>query len=284
VTINDADYTTCNPGSNVWKLNAKKIELDFTKEVGTAYNVWLEIGGVPVFYTPYATFPLSNKRKSGLLVPQVRVSNSTGFDLTIPYYFNIAPNQDATVAGRYMVKRGLQLQGEYRYLTGRGGGVLSAEYLPDDRAFDGYRGAFRYKHGGAFAPRWSSNIDYNWVSDSDYFTDLGTNLAIASRSFLERTGSVTYGGDGWSGLAQVQAFQTLDETIAPTDRPYRRLGKTAKPEVQPGRSRRVRELRPRRRRDRPTRRCNADAELPAARFRLVRGAQGGRAFHQLRPG
>ncbi len=223
VTINDADYTTCNPGSNVWKLNAKKIELDFTEDVGTAYNVWLEIGGVPVFYTPYATFPLSDKRKSGLLVPQVRVSNSTGFDLTIPYYFNIAPNQDATVAGRLMTKRGLQLQGEYRYLTGRGGGVLSGEYLPDDRAFDGYRGAFRYQHGGAFAPRWSTSVNYNWVSDSDYFTDLGTNLAIASRSFLEQTGDVTYAGNGWSSLARVQAFQTIDDTIAPEDRPYKRL-------------------------------------------------------------
>ena len=148
VTINDANYTTCNPGSNTWKLNAEELELDFAEEVGTAHNVWLEVGDVPVFYTPYATFPLSDKRKSGLLVPRVRISNSTGFDLTIPYYFNIAPNQDATLGGRLMTKRGLQLQGEYRYLTTRGGGLLSGEYLPDDREFDGYRGAFHYEHDG----------------------------------------------------------------------------------------------------------------------------------------
>ena len=174
---------------------------------------------MPVFWTPYATFPLSDKRKSGLLVPRVRISNSTGFDLTIPYYFNIAPNHDATLAGRLMTNRGVQLQGEYRYLTSRGGGLLAGEYLPDDKQTDGYRGAFRFQHGGSFAPRWNSNINYNWVSDSDYFTDLGTNLAIASRSFLEQTGDVNYAGNGWSGLARVQAFQTIDDTIAPESRP-----------------------------------------------------------------
>ena len=223
VTINDADYTTCNPDSNAWKLNAKEIELDFSEDVGTAYNAWLEVGDVPVFYLPYATFPLSNKRKSGLLVPKVRIAGSTGFDLTIPYYFNIAPNQDATLAGRLMTKRGLQLQGEYRYLTHRGGGVVAGEYLPDDSEFDGYRGAFRFQHDGAFAPRWSSNVDYNWVSDTDYFTDLGTNLAVASQSFLAQTGDIEYAGNGWRGLARVQNFQTLDTTIAPADRPYKRL-------------------------------------------------------------
>ncbi len=223
VTINDADYTTCNPGSNAWKLHAKELELDFNEDVGTAYNVWLEVGDIPIFYTPYATFPLSDKRKSGLLVPKVRIANSTGFDLTIPYYFNIAPNHDATLAGRLMTKRGLQLQGEYRYLTGRGGGLLAGEYLPDDREFDGYRGAFRYQHGGAFARGWSSDVNYNWASDSDYFTDLGTNLSIASQSFLEQRGDVTYSGNGWSAVARAQAFQTIDTTIAPESRPYKRL-------------------------------------------------------------
>ena len=223
VTFNDADYTTCNPGSNTWKLHAKELELDFTEDVGTAYNVWLEVGDIPIFYTPYATFPLSDKRKSGFLVPKVRIANSTGFDLTVPYYFNIAPNHDATLAGRLMTKRGLQLQGEYRYLTGRGGGLLAGEYLPDDREFDGYRGAFRYKHGGAFARRWSSSVNYNWVSDSDYFTDLGTNLSIASQSFLEQRGDVSYSGDGWNAVARAQAFQTIDTTIAPESRPYKRL-------------------------------------------------------------
>ncbi len=223
ITVNDADYTTCNPGSNAWKLHAKELELDFAEDVGTARDVWFEISDVPVFWTPYATFPLSDKRKSGLLVPSVRISNSTGFDLTIPYYFNIAPNHDATLAGRLMTNRGVQLQGEYRYLTSRGGGLLAGEYLPDDKQTDGYRGAFRFQHGGAFAPRWNSNINYNWVSDSDYFTDLGTNLAIASRSFLEQTGDVNYAGNGWSGLARVQAFQTIDDTIAPESRPYKRL-------------------------------------------------------------
>jgi lipopolysaccharide assembly outer membrane protein LptD (OstA) len=98
VTLNDADYTTCNPGSNTWKLNAGELELDFAEDVGTAHDVWLEVGDVPVFYTPYATFPLSDKRKSGLLIPKVRISNSTGFDLTIPYYSSAACSCRASTA------------------------------------------------------------------------------------------------------------------------------------------------------------------------------------------
>jgi len=223
VTINDADYTTCNPGSNVWKLLADELELDFSEDVGTAYNVWLEVGDVPVFYTPYATFPLSNKRKSGFLVPRIRIANNTGFDLTVPYYFNIAPNQDATLGGRLMTQRGLQAQGEYRYLTELGGGLLAGEYLPDDREYGGYRAAVDFQHDGFFTPRWQAEADYAWVSDSDYFTDLGTNLAIASVSYLDQSGRVQYWGDGWTGFGRVQAFQTVDETIAPNDRPYKRL-------------------------------------------------------------
>ena len=223
VTLNDANYTTCNPGSNAWLLNAKELELDFGEDVGTAHNVWLEVGGVPVFYTPYATFPLSDKRKSGFLVPKVRIANTTGFDLTVPYYFNIAPDHDATVAGRLMTKRGLQMQGEYRYLTDHNDGIVAGEYLPDDREYGSYRGAFSYQHDGTPRPRWSTSVNYNWVSDPDYFTDLGTNLAVASRSYLDQTGSVGYAGNGWTGLARLQAFETIDETIAPSDRPYKRL-------------------------------------------------------------
>ena len=223
VTVNDADYTTCNPDSNLWKLNAEELELDFNEDVGTAYNVWFELGGVPVMYTPYATFPLSNKRKSGLLPPRIRISNSTGFDLTVPYYFNIAPNQDATLAARLMTTRGVQAQGEYRYLTELGGGLVAGEYLPDDREYGSYRAAVDFQHDGMFAPRWQATADYSWVSDDDYFTDLGTNLAIASISFLDQSGRVKYFGNGWSGFARVQAFQTIDDTIAPDDLPYKRL-------------------------------------------------------------
>jgi LPS-assembly protein len=223
VTINNGDYTTCNPGSNTWKLHAKKLELDFAEDVGTGRGVWLEVAGVPVFYTPYASFPLSNKRKSGFLVPNVRISNSSGYDLTVPYYFNIAPNHDATLRGRFMTERGAQVQGEYRYLTKIGSGTVAGEYLPNDKKFGAYRGAFRYQHAGRFARQWSNKIDYNWASDPDYFTDLGTNLAIASQSFLEQTGEVTYSGSGWTGLARLQNFLTLDETIAPQSRPYKRL-------------------------------------------------------------
>ena len=290
VVVNDANYTTCNPGSNAWRLNAGELELDFNEDVGTARDVWFEVADVPVLYTPYASFPLSDKRKSGLLLPKVRIANTTGFDLTVPYYFNIAPNHDATLAGRLMTKRGLQMQGEYRYLAGFGESLLAGEYLPDDREFGAYRGAFKALHGGTFARGWSSNVNYNWVSDSDYFTDLGTNLAIASQSFLEQTGSVNYAGNGWSSLARVQAFQTIDDTIAPDDRPYKRL-----PQLRISADERRRNLRfnpgghgefvnfdREHRRRRPTRGCHADIGFSATRRRLVHRAKGFVALYALR--
>jgi len=223
VRVRDADYTTCDPGSDTWRLQAERIKLDYGTDVGTARNVWLKVKGVPVFYTPFITFPLSDERKSGFLVPQLRVSSSTGVDLTVPYYFNLAPQYDATLAVRPMTQRGVQGQGEFRYLTHRGEGLLAGEYLPSDSDANRDRSAVRVEHTGEFASRWRADVDFNWVSDEDYFSDLGTNLAIASQSLLERRGDITYLGAGWRARARVQSFQNLDSSRPPERRPYARL-------------------------------------------------------------
>ena len=186
IEISDASYTTCNPDDEVWTLNASEIKLDRISEFGTGRNVLVRFKGVPIFYSPYLTFPLSDKRKTGFLTPSYRVSGQTGFEFHLPYYWNIAPERDATLTARGMTRRGVLLQGEYRYLSHYGDGQLGLEYLPHDAVRGNDRAAFAFQHDGSFARDWRTDIDVDWASDKDYFEDLGTNLAIASRSFLER--------------------------------------------------------------------------------------------------
>ena len=148
------------------------------------------------------------------------MAGSTGFDLTVPYYFNLAPNYDATVFVRGMTDRGAQLGGEFRYLTELGRGELSAEYLPHDREFGDDRTAVSFLHASEFGSNWRAGVDFSWVSDQDYLDDLGTNLALSSQRYLRRRAEVGYDGNGWFGLARVQDFQMLDRTVAPDDQPY----------------------------------------------------------------
>jgi len=223
--VEHASYSTCDPDDSTWMLQATSIELDRVNDVGAAYNVWVEFESVPIFYSPYLTFPLSDKRKSGLLTPRARVSSSTGIEYTQPYYFNLAPNRDATVAARVMSDRGVQARGEYRYLESWGEGTLAAELLPDDRRYDSSRAAVSFLHNGYFdeAKRWHTTVNFGWVSDDDYLEDLGTNLALASRLYLERQATLRYNASGWWARARVQDYQTLDDTIDSSGRPYERL-------------------------------------------------------------
>ena len=237
--IDDATYTTCNPDDEVWALDASQIELDRVTEWGSARDVFVRFKGTPIFYSPYLTFPLTDKRKSGFLTPSYRVSGQTGFEATLPYYWNIAPEQDATFGLRGMTRRGVLLQGEYRYLTHYGEGQAGLEYLPNDAVRGGDRAAFAFEHDGSFAPGWNTDIDIDWVSDKNYFEDLGTNLDIASRRFLQRRGDLRYHQRRWSILARVQDYQTIDETIAAASRPYKRLPQLYFRASTPSRNRRL---------------------------------------------
>lgn len=223
MNVRNATYTTCNPGSPDWILVAKQIRLDKSTNIGSARNVWVKFKNVPIFYSPFLTFPLSDERKSGFLVPSAGVSGTRGVEATIPYYFNIAPNYDATLALRPMSNRGVQTQAEGRYLQPWGEGLLGIEYLPHDSEIDDDRTALHFQHNGNFADRWTADVNVDWVSDNDYFEDLGTELAVTSRTYLERRGDLTYTGNGWWGRARVQDYQTLDETLLPGSRPYERL-------------------------------------------------------------
>jgi len=246
IKARNATFTTCNVNlkrflggdfgnkdtkAEDWLLTARKIKFDKAKERVTARDVTIRVKDVPVLYSPYLTFSLNDERKTGFLMPSVGVSDETGTEVTIPFYWNIAPNQDATIGVRGMSSRGVLLQGEYRYLTRRGGGKIEGEYLPDDNKYDEYRAAFHFRHTGHLFPRLHTDIDFNWVSDEDYFEDMGTSLDISSTRFLERRIDVHYSGDKWWAMGRLQGYQTIDKTIPISSRPYRRL-----PQIQFGTS------------------------------------------------
>jgi len=218
-------YTTCPPGSNAWALRASTLKLDQRSGRGVATNARLRVRGVPVLYTPYLEFPIDDRRKSGFLTPSIGTSDNNGFELITPYYWNIAPNYDATFFPRYMSKRGLMLGGEFRYLTHQDTGTIFAEVLPHDPLYeDGTsRWALHLDEEGRFFERFRTKLDYSVVSDDQYLRDLGNNIDTTSARRLNQRGEVTYFGSGWYLLTRLQAFQNLDETISPASRPYGRL-------------------------------------------------------------
>lgn len=219
----DVGYTTCPPESNDWIIEASEIELDTRTGVGKARGVRLRFQGVPILYTPYLSFPITNARKSGVLTPEIGSTGRSGNELSIPYYWNIAENYDATLTPRLLTERGLQFSTEFRYLLENSDGILEVEYLPDDTKFDENRHQIRFEHQTLFASGWRNQIDFRDVSDNQYFEDLGGSLSAASITHLNRSLAFDFFGENWSLFARVQEFQTIDSAILPDDEPYRRL-------------------------------------------------------------
>lgn len=212
-TLTNTTYTTCNPGNEDWQLRADKITLNHNEGFGTAEDVSVRFLGVPFFYSPWMTFPIDDRRKSGFLVPSFGNSDASGTELVVPYYWNIAPDRDATLAPRLLSSRGLQLNGEFRYLTEHNNGQVGIEYLPSDNKYDNEdRVLLSYQHKGNFAPRWSTDVNFNYASDREYFEDLGTDLSISSITHLERRLDVRYQGDYFTARGRLHDYQVIDRT------------------------------------------------------------------------
>ncbi len=216
-------YTTCPPGSKDWELQADDIDLDTRRGVGTARNIKLRFKNVPILYAPYISFPIGDARKSGLLTPEIGSSARSGTEIRVPYYWNIAPNYDATITPRLLADRGVQLQTEFRYLTETSDGIATAQYLPRDDLTNEARQLLSLDHRTLFRSGWRNRIDYREVSDSQYFEDLGGSLSAASTTHLNRSLSFDWHSDSLAFFAQVQDHQTLDDAILPADEPYQRV-------------------------------------------------------------
>lgn len=224
--FDNISYTTCAPDNNAWLLSADALELDQNEGRGTAKHAKLSFLGVPVLYAPRFTFPIDDRRRSGVLVPTIGLGGNNGFDLSVPYYFNLAENYDLTLTPRLMSKRGLMLSGEFRFLTESTSGTLAADILPDDKQRNegsSTRGSASLYSTTQINPRTQANLQLNYVSDKDYFNDLGDSLAVTSTTHVQRTGEIHYRGDTWDLLGRAQYYQTIDDTIRFADRPYARL-------------------------------------------------------------
>ena len=226
IQLKDGTYTRCEPNSNAWVLKGNNIKLNPATGFGTATNATLRVKDIPVFYTPYIYFPIDNRRQSGFLPPSFATSTDTGFTLTTPYYFNLAPNYDATLYPRYMVKRGLLMEGELRYLTHTSEGQFNAAYLNDkndDRKdFPQYtdtRWLYGWKNVSGLDSRLLAQVDYTRISDPYYFQDLDTSLGIGSPTYVNQQGSLTYRGDSYTARLNAQAYQLATVTdVTPYDR------------------------------------------------------------------
>ncbi|WP_448132341.1 LPS-assembly protein LptD [Stutzerimonas chloritidismutans] len=227
IRLKDGTYTSCEPGENSWHLQGNNVTLNPATGFGSATNVTLRVKDVPVFYTPYIHFPIDDRRQSGFLAPSIGSSSDTGLSLQTPYYFNLAPNFDATLYPHLMTDRGLLMEGEFRYLTRSSEGQFGAAYLDDsndDRElqseYEDQRWMYSWQNRTGLDSRWLAEVDYTDLSDPYYFQDLDTNLDIDQPDHLDQRGTLTYRGNTYTARLNMHAYERA--TVADIT-PYERL-------------------------------------------------------------
>ena len=222
VNVQHSRMTSCPPGEEHWLLKSSELHLDQEKGWGYAKHASLHIGQVPIMYTPYFTFPIDDRRKSGFLYPSLGNDSINGADVSLPYYFNIAPNYDATLTPRILSKRGQQLAGEFRYLNRLGEGKLGGDYLGQDQLNPLYseRKQVQWQHEARFQENWFFNSRYFYLSDPDYLDDLDSFSSNTNLGYVERNARIDYFKQNIYFSLLAQDFQVLD-TINTLDQPYR---------------------------------------------------------------
>ncbi len=231
--LEDGYYTRCSPQDPIWNLQTSSLELDNNTGYGTAKHVRLKVKDVPILYAPYLKFPIDGQRHSGLLFPTIGSTSNNGIDFAIPYYFNLAPNYDATYTPRYMNDRGYMNEGEVRYLDTYQTFAVGATYLHTDpvanennvptSANDENRDRWLFtmdQLGGLNQP-WGTQIDYTVVSDDNYFRDLSvTALDVKKKTALKKMAELNYKFADWSLATKFEEYQVIARDI---EAPYKLL-------------------------------------------------------------
>ncbi len=226
IRLKDGTYTRCEPGDNAWHLKGNNVTLNPATGFGTATNVTLRVKDIPVFYTPYIYFPIDDRRQSGFLPPSMGTSSDNGFSLQTPYYFNLAPNYDATLYPTYMAKRGLLMEGEFRYLTESSEGQVGGAWLNDQEderklqsEYEDQRWMYSWQHKQGLNSRLLAEVDYTDISDPYYFQDLDTDLGIETTTYVNQRGTLTYRGDSYRARLNLHAYELANITdVTPYDR------------------------------------------------------------------
>ncbi|MBL0681223.1 LPS assembly protein LptD [Aeromonas dhakensis] len=224
ITLEGAQYTTCPPGQEVWTLKAGSIDIDQTEVFGEAWNASLWLYDYPVFYFPYINFPIKDERKTGLLYPGYTQSSKNGMDITQPFYWNIAPNYDATITSRFMDRRGLMEQVQFRYMPDPAHvGSLYFENLANDKQYDetpslnqamsdGHRYLLNANHTSLFADNaMRVSLDYTKVRDRDYnyFNDFSPKVGTQVENQLQQSLMAGYFQPNWNINTEVRTYQIL---------------------------------------------------------------------------
>lgn len=231
--LTSATYSTCVPSKRDWYAKADQIMLDYDREVGKASSATIYFKNTPILYSPWLSFSLNSQRKSGFLAPTYGTTSTGGLELMLPWYWNIAPDKDATISPRLMTKRGVQFNGEFRYLEPTYNGETHVEYLPNDRVTGTNRSAYSIVHNQVLLPNLTGQVNLNGASDDTYFTDLSSRLSVTSQTNLLRQGVLSYGGGWWSATVQALRYQTLQDPAAPVTVPYRMLPQALLTAVRP---------------------------------------------------
>lgn len=246
--LKNTSYSTCAPVKPTWKLSASKIHLNFETGRGYAYNTLLDVKGIPVFYSPYLSFPIDHRRQTGFLFPSVGHSSESGYNFTFPFYWNIAPNYDATLTPTYYTERGAQIAGQFRYLTLASSGHIDGAILPHDSVFQRFqqqapqtfslnpnlsrllnssdtRRFISWQDFTTFNDHWRGSIDYNSVSDDYYIKDFNP-ISLTVPNQLPREAIINYADDIWTFSGKIQSYQTLHPVdLATVNNPYESLPK-----------------------------------------------------------
>ena len=222
-TIIEGTYSTCEGTNPDWYLKSSKLRLDTGRDLGVSASSIVYFKGVPILAAPEMSFPLSDARESGVLPPTIGTTNRGGLEVTLPYYFNIAPNRDLTLYPKLIAQRGLQMGLDARYLDPSYAGETKLEFLPQDRLTKTNRYAITSVHSQILRPGLTMNWNVSAASDNDYPTDFASTQTTASQRLLLRDLNLTYGNSFGTFVARTSKYQVLQDFAAPIAQPYDRL-------------------------------------------------------------
>lgn len=234
--LRSTTFSTCSPLKPVWQISSSHLKLDKAAGWGQATNTVLWITHVPVFYFPWFSFPLDSRRKTGFLYPSFAYSGKDGLHTSLPFYWNVAPNIDVTLAPQLYSERGLGFESEWRYLLAHSRGQLALDVMPNDNAFARFReralssyanvsgatpslarlrkdtrwrGYGRLQNTIEFNSQWRSHLELSGVSDDYYLSDFARSDDEAQRVHLPSELSLSYQGLTWQWQTRMLASQTL---------------------------------------------------------------------------
>ncbi len=232
--LTGADYTSCErsgDGMPAWLMSTDRVKLDFEANEGVAEGAVLRFMGVPILAAPVLSFPLSDARKSGWLPPSINIDNKSGLEIAVPWYWNIAPQRDATLTPIVYSRRGFGVDSEFRYLAAAHKGDVDWHWLPNDRVADSSRHGLQWRQQGtAFG---DATTGLRWrhegqrASDDSYWKDFSRALRSVTPRLLPLAAEVErdwgLGGFATTAYARVQHWQVLQDAEAPIEAPYHRM-------------------------------------------------------------